>query len=121
MDEAIKDFTSLEKKYREKVAIYEKKLAKWEREQIEGASEGKSAKRKKTDNDPKPVPPQCPRQRMQKEEPTNFLRFATSLKLMVGRMVTEAMVDRAGTLLEEYLIEFKRVRLLLYFLSVIFL
>jgi hypothetical protein len=109
LDEAIKDFTSAEKKHREKVASYEKKLSKWEREQTEVTSEGKSGKRKKTDNDQKPVPPQSPRQRMQKEEPTNFLRFATSLKLMVGRTVTEAMLERVGTLFEAYLVEFKQV------------
>jgi len=91
------------------MAGYEKKLLKWEKEQNEGTSMTKSGKRKRTEDNPKPVPPPPPRQRMQKEEPTNFLRFATSLKLMVGRTVTEAMLQRAGSLLEDYLIEFKRV------------
>jgi hypothetical protein len=45
LDEAIKDFTSAEKKYKGKVAIYEKKLLKWEKEQAEGTSKENWASR----------------------------------------------------------------------------
>src|ERR1700728_831503 len=86
----------------------------WEQRQKDAPSTASSSKkRRKTDiqQDRKPEMPQEPRARMHEDEPTNFLRLATSLKLYLGREVTEAMITRAFSLFQDYLLEFKRVRI----------
>lgn len=54
--------------------------------------------------DPKPSP------RMVKEEDKNFLRFATALKMLIGRSIRRDQLPRIKSLLQEYLLTFERVR-----------
>jgi hypothetical protein len=112
LEEACNDFAKVQAKYEKSLEVYERKLATWtaNQEKVVATSSASREKRKTTNEDPKPVHPQQPHLRMQAEEPRNFLRFATSLKLFIGRRVTDDMLIRAASLLHAYLEEFKRVR-----------
>ncbi|KAJ7812476.1 hypothetical protein B0H13DRAFT_2470899 [Mycena leptocephala] len=53
--------------------------------------------------DPKPSP------RMVEEEDENFLRFATALKMLIGRSIRRDQLPRIKSLLQEYLLTFERI------------
>ncbi|KAF7368204.1 hypothetical protein MVEN_00140000 [Mycena venus] len=53
--------------------------------------------------DPEPSP------WMVNEEDKNFLRFATALKIIVGRSIRRAQLPRIKSLLQEYSLTFKRI------------
>ncbi|KAG2123732.1 hypothetical protein DEU56DRAFT_745134 [Suillus clintonianus] len=46
---------------------------------------------------------------MQRDEPTNLLRLSTALKIFCGSSVQLELLPRAEVLLQEYLLEFKRM------------
>ncbi|KAJ7576456.1 hypothetical protein C8J56DRAFT_1117364 [Mycena floridula] len=60
---------------------------------------------------PKPKEPEKPdRPRMHFDEPTNFLRFSTALKLMTAGKVTQDGLTKAEKLLEDYLLQYRFIR-----------
>lgn len=46
---------------------------------------------------------------MKKGEVVNFLRLSTALKIYLSTSITDAGIDRASKLLEEYLLELGQV------------
>jgi hypothetical protein len=75
-------------------------------------SKGKGKKGKKGTNDDKePKPPKSPKVRMQRGEPTNFLRLSAALKIFCGSSIKLDMLPRAEDLLQGYLFGFKQVSL----------
>lgn len=56
-------------------------------------------------------PPQEPKMRMQPEEVDLFLKLATAIKIFASCSISETQLQRADNLMQEYLIEFKRVSL----------
>jgi hypothetical protein len=113
LTESTKDFEKQKSGYETALAKYNKDIQAWEQRQKDAPSTASSSKkRRKTDSqqDRKPEMPQEPCPRMHKDEPTNFLYLATSLKLYLGREVTEDMIARALSLFQDYLLGFKRVR-----------
>ncbi|KII89951.1 hypothetical protein PLICRDRAFT_571426 [Plicaturopsis crispa FD-325 SS-3] len=54
-----------------------------------------------------PTAPKKPKLLMQKDEPVNFLRFATSIKILLSSSITHDMIEYALKLLQEYLLEFR--------------
>jgi hypothetical protein len=57
----------------------------------------------------KPKKPEGPTPRMHADEPHNFLRFATALKILLASSVEESGLDRASDLLRDYLLGFREV------------
>ncbi|KAJ7017492.1 hypothetical protein C8F04DRAFT_1215036 [Mycena alexandri] len=57
----------------------------------------------KAHGEPEPSP------RMVKGEDTNFLRFATTLKMIVGRSIRRDSLPRIKKLLEDYLLDFREI------------
>jgi hypothetical protein len=114
IDSAKKDFEKAQTKYNNDLKTYEKKLAAWTATQTANGGvvdqQGSSRKRKKTDEPTKPTPPLKPSPRMHEDEPKNFLRLSTTLKLAVGRSISDDVITRVNQLLHDYLAEFKRVR-----------
>jgi hypothetical protein len=80
--------------YPGKLVDYEKNKKIWER----GGKKG---------NPPKA--PKKPFRRMHNDEPRNFLRFATALKILVGSSITRDGLQRAKGLLRDYLLKFSEV------------
>jgi hypothetical protein len=114
--QAAKDFNNANIRYEKQLAVHLQDLAKWEQEhQQQQAStsttiaKGKG-KRKAGDPKPRPAPPVKPLPRMHEDEPVNFLRLATALKLLLGQSIDEAMILRGAQLFEDYIIHFKEVR-----------
>ena len=59
---------------------------------------------------PAPMPPPpIPKPRMKKGEVANFLKLATSLKIYLSRSISDAAVERASKLYEEYICELEQV------------
>ncbi|KAJ7673008.1 hypothetical protein DFH06DRAFT_1174028, partial [Mycena polygramma] len=56
-----------------------------------------------------PKPPKEPVRRMHEGEDRNFLRFATALKILVGSSVRLEGLERAKTLLRDYLLNFSKL------------
>jgi hypothetical protein len=106
---------------------YHKELRRWEERtaanttdfasssQILASSQSSSARsgnrRGKTaiPQDSKPVPPVPPQCRMHANEVSLFLSLATALKLYLGRQINEDNIVRASSLLQEYLLVYRRV------------
>ena len=95
---------------------YKTDLEAWKKKQgaaskgPQSAAKGKSKAQKKTTGvDDKPTRPKKPVPRMQKDEPYNFLRFATALKIFLGSSVQKNMIPRAAGLLQDYLCGFQKV------------
>ncbi|KAF8157655.1 hypothetical protein K438DRAFT_1861264 [Mycena galopus ATCC 62051] len=55
-----------------------------------------------------PSPPDIPCPRMQRDEDTNFLRFSTALKILVGSSIKLQKLKHADRLLQEYLLGFMK-------------
>jgi hypothetical protein len=117
LDEATKEFNNSTARETHDAAMtkYHQQLKVWEdwgREQTAEPSTAQNKRRKTNENAPKkPVKPPTPRLRMHKDEPTNFLRLATALKLFLNREVTDQTIDRGSMLYQDYLFGFKQVRL----------
>lgn len=80
------------------------------REAPQGSADAKQGRSKKSAKDDKePKPPKPPKVRMQRDEPVNFLRLSTALKIFCGSSIKLDMLPRAEMLLQEYLLEYKRV------------
>lgn len=60
-------------------------------------------------SDPKPTPPVPPQQRLHEDEPSMFLRFATALKILLGRSIDDRAIARGLQLLQEYLLQFREM------------
>jgi hypothetical protein len=93
--EAKKEHEAAQKKY-------EKDRAAWE-EALRTSSRRRGADTRIS------TEPEAPSPRMRDHEEINFLRFATALKMMVGSSIRMDKVDRARSLLEEYLVGFSEV------------
>jgi hypothetical protein len=106
-DRSIKEVESQHKKalqdYEEKKQDWDDEMNEWKKARARGKG--------KTNVDP-PEEPKAPRLRMQRGEEENFLRYSTALKILVGSSIgTQANgLGRAKTLLEDYLLNFSRVR-----------
>jgi hypothetical protein len=74
---------------------YKKKLDIWEKEKESGAKKSR-----------RPRQPRAPFERMQPEEPRNFLRFAAALKILVSSPITFEGLHRAKEFLEDDLLGF---------------
>ncbi|KAJ7598689.1 hypothetical protein C8J56DRAFT_708797, partial [Mycena floridula] len=78
--------------YKQKLADYKEAFDRWKQ------------RRRGT----KPKEPEKPdRPRMHFDEPTNFLRFSTALKLMTAGIVTQDGLTKAEKLLEDYLLQYR--------------
>lgn len=87
--------------YEKASKAYEKKKAAWKKEM-----------QRRSDDEDAPPEPQPPARRMQQGEDTNFLCFATALKIMVGSAIrVNGGLPRARNLLEQYLLGFLKVYL----------
>ena len=90
-------------------------LASWEEKQdVAGPStsstigeNARAGRKRKAEN--KPTPPTLPTKRMQHGEPRNFLRLATALKILLSSSIDDHQLERAGKLLQEYLLGFREV------------
>lgn len=111
LEQAQEDFASAETKYAAAKEKYKEDLIAWKRKQEHKSTSATSTSKhsKKPATDEKPKEPTAPRARMHKDEPVNFLRLATALKIIMGSSVKEDIITRALSLLEEYLIEFRKV------------
>ena len=67
-----------------------------------------------SENPDRGEPPDVPRPRMQKDEVKNFLRLSTALKLLLAPSITDASIDRASKLYEDYVLELEHVSLITY-------
>ncbi|KAF7367179.1 hypothetical protein MSAN_00977800 [Mycena sanguinolenta] len=83
-------------KYEKEKEVWDTEMAKWRRS------------RSKTKGPP-PEKPERPYLRMNEGEDTNFLAFATALKIMVGSSITLNGLERAESLLQQYLLEFAKL------------
>ncbi|KII83669.1 hypothetical protein PLICRDRAFT_180270 [Plicaturopsis crispa FD-325 SS-3] len=98
------------KRYEKAVKIYDKKLLEWNDLKpppalLPGQAQSAADKKKYE----KPTAPKKPKLLMQKDEPVNFLRFATAIKVLLSSTITEDMIRYALTLLQEYLLKFKEL------------
>ncbi|KAJ6597441.1 hypothetical protein B0H10DRAFT_2087257 [Mycena sp. CBHHK59/15] len=85
--------------YEKASKAYEKKKAAWKNEM-----------QRRSDDEDAPPEPQPPARRMQQGEDTNFLCFATALKIMVGSAIrVNGGLPRARNLLEQYLLGFLKL------------
>jgi hypothetical protein len=91
---------------------YESVLAKYETETLPAYEKKHTvwARSKGRNKGPEPTKPAIPLPRMQKQEDVNFLRFATSLKILFGSAITSSGLEKAEMLLQEYLLNFTVVR-----------
>lgn len=72
-----------------------------------GSGSNPRGKKRKTDS--KPIPPEEPSPRLQPDEPENFLRLATALKIFLSVAIADDSIPRGEVLYETYLLEFRRV------------
>lgn len=72
---------------------------------------GKTQKEKQAESKARapPTEPKKPVVRMQCDEPYNFLRLATSLKILLGRSIDGDKLFRSAQLMQDYLLTFKQV------------
>ncbi|RDB26670.1 hypothetical protein Hypma_005517 [Hypsizygus marmoreus] len=101
LGEAHSDFQAAEKRYEKAFEKYKTDLSAWTKAQ------GKKMRSKTTPTasvDKQPNPPNPPSPRMHEDEPYNFLRLSTCLKIFMGSSVHEENIPRAVELLEEYLL-----------------
>lgn len=119
-------------KYALEMAKYDKVKAEWEAKeagylaeeaaeaaiiaaaQAAGQKRPKGLKTKKQkDEEAKarkpPAVPKKPVLRMQEQEPVNFLRLATSLKLLLGQTISLSSASRSHDLYVQYLLGFREV------------
>ncbi|TDL17025.1 hypothetical protein BD410DRAFT_816596 [Rickenella mellea] len=126
-DEAVSEFQSAQSRYETAMKVYDAALEKWNASQAGGepshesrgtstsapepapteSSASRNPKKRKINE--KPTPPKPPSIRMHSDEASNFLRLATALKIILSSSIDEAQLDRAETLLEEYLLGFKEL------------
>lgn len=92
------EYTAALARYPESMKEYKKKLKLWEK-----ANQSRNKKSRR------PREPKAPVRRMQPDEPRNFLRFATALKILVGSSITLQGLERAKALLRNYLLGFLEV------------
>lgn len=92
--EAENEFKGANQQYPGAVREYEKKKAEWEESDKQSAE---------------PKPPRRSRQRMQKGEDENFLRFAAFLKTIAGNSIRTETVPTIKKLLHDYLLNFSKV------------
>lgn len=112
LNQAQDDFESSTKRYESAKAKYKVEIEKWQKKHSNqsGSSAPKSTQKgKKNDGSDKPKEPKEPKLRMHKDEPTNFLRLAASLKVIMGSSVKHDMLGRALCHLQDYLIKFREV------------
>lgn len=91
-------------------AKYNADRRKWRADHQEWEARQNGAQNNKDKEPTEPVPP---RPRMHANEPQNFCRFAAVLKLMLGSSVLVSKLPRIHTLLEEYLLGFREVCIVL--------
>ena len=96
--DAEKDYKDALAGYPASVAAYKQKLKAWEKSKQLGKKKSR-----------RPRLPKAPVQRMQPNEPKNFLCFATALKILVGSSITTEGLERAKELLCDYLLGFLEV------------
>ncbi|EPQ57917.1 hypothetical protein GLOTRDRAFT_91486 [Gloeophyllum trabeum ATCC 11539] len=131
---AQKDFDKQQKKHRADIAAYDIDIKAWKErhpdyEQEAGPAtqrarkgvpplptpagtrtDGHPKKRKLDEaDDPMPAPPDTPEKRMHKEEPLLFLRFATAIKILLGRPIDDRAIVRGLTLLRDYLLQYREL------------
>jgi hypothetical protein len=82
-------------------ANYEKQNRTYEAAKEKAASEGR---------DFSALPPKPPTVRMEINEDANFLKLASSLRLLLARSVTAEAIQAGKELLIEYLMEYRKVR-----------
>jgi hypothetical protein len=91
---------------------YKTDLEAWKKKQATVSKDSRPPAKGKnktgTSND-KPTRPKKPIPHMQKDEPYNFLRLATALKIFLGSSVKKNMIPRATKLLQDYLCGFRKV------------
>jgi hypothetical protein len=107
LSESNKDYERARTKYEARMDAFRKKIAEWEQHKTTTA--GGKGKGKANPDAAKPTPPLEVRRRLHEDEPVNFLRLSTVLKLMLSRTVTDASIQRGAILYEEYVLEYKRV------------
>ncbi|GBE84638.1 hypothetical protein SCP_0606170 [Sparassis crispa] len=91
-------------------ATYEKRMKKWQADdtaRLRCISKGK----RRADGTKEPRAPK-PERRMHPEDADNFLSLAAALKVIMGRSVNVTELPRACKLLQDYLINFLKVRLI---------
>ncbi|TFK48343.1 hypothetical protein OE88DRAFT_1613496, partial [Heliocybe sulcata] len=92
LDSAVAALGSARERYEAETEQYKKDHKLWEareaRRQKKAEGQGKTTA-KSSKKDAEPVPPQEPEQRLREEEPDLFLKFATSLKILLGRSIDE--------------------------------
>ena len=104
LSESDRDYDRAMTTHQNQMDLHHQKLAEWEKHR---SAPGKGKAKAKPP--PKPVPPTQPRRRLHEDEPVNFLRLTTALKLFLSRIVSNASIQRAAILYEEYLFEYKKV------------
>src|SRR4030081_182920 len=98
------------KQHEKNMEKYLQDLAKWEaNKDKEQRDKQSSATKGKDKPSVKPTQPQAPQPRMHTDEPINFLRLATALKMLLSRTVSDQSIARGATLYTEYLFGFKQV------------
>ncbi|TFK48392.1 hypothetical protein OE88DRAFT_1704182, partial [Heliocybe sulcata] len=98
-------------RYLIELEAYNKELELWEERNM-GAdlpSAGPSARPPKKKIPSRRFLPTPPEQRLHEDEPCLFLHFATALKILLGRSVSDAGLTRALQLLQEYLLQFREM------------
>ncbi|KIJ57838.1 hypothetical protein HYDPIDRAFT_171515, partial [Hydnomerulius pinastri MD-312] len=115
IEEAEKDYSTASKTFakRQDQFLADYKAWKDRQDSPQGTTSTQKGKTKKgktrANDDQEPKPPNPPKVRMQHDEPVNFLRLSSALKIFCGSSIKLDTLSRAKSLLEEYLLEFKRL------------
>lgn len=93
-------------------AEYDKKMQRYEQNETERLN--RIAIGQATEDDKKPF--KKPTLRMHADDPENFLKLASCLKIILGRSIRKSDLPRARRLLHEYLTGFLKVSTYIFFL-----
>ncbi|KIJ08421.1 hypothetical protein PAXINDRAFT_18445 [Paxillus involutus ATCC 200175] len=109
IDEAEHDFATTNTRQHKALAKYLKDHETWKKNSEMSVSASTQKKGRKKTEGAEPVPPKLPKLCMQREEPINLLRLSAALQILCGSSIKLDMLPRAQQLLQEYLLEFKRI------------
>ncbi|TFK50448.1 hypothetical protein OE88DRAFT_1735998 [Heliocybe sulcata] len=104
---------TVRERYEEEMEDYKQNIKLWEareaRRKKKAQERGKTTPKTSSKKDPKPTPPAEPEQHLHEEEPDIFLKFAMSLKVLLGRSIDERGIARALSLLQDYLLQYRQL------------
>ncbi|KIK81198.1 hypothetical protein PAXRUDRAFT_35943 [Paxillus rubicundulus Ve08.2h10] len=109
IDEAKHDFATANTQQHKALAKYLKDHKTWKKNSEMSVSTSTQKKGRKKTEGAELVPPKLPKLRMQREEPINLLHLSVALQIFCGSSIKLDMLPQAQQLLQEYLLEFKRL------------